>query len=61
MVLVTFHDIIFRYRKRKQISLDGHTPGLEYSRMRRGHTPPSSTSHASQVNCDEYEALAPVL
>ena len=38
-------DIIFRYRK--QISLDGRTPGLEYSRMRRGHTPPVSTGNAN--------------
>jgi hypothetical protein len=40
----------FRYRKRKQISVDGHTPGLEYQKRHRGdaHAPP--TGHSLQNN-----------
>ena len=37
----------FRYRKRKQISID-RIPGLEYPRRHSGDTPPASTGHAAQ-------------
>ena len=47
----------FRYRKRKQISADGHTPGLEYQRRHSGDTHAPPTGHSAQHNRDEYEAL----
>ena len=40
----------FRYRKRKQISADGHTPGLDYQTRHRGHTHAPPTGHATQHN-----------
>ena len=48
---------MFRFRRRKQISIDGHTPGLEYQRGRRGYSPMPVTGHVTQVNRDEYDAL----
>lgn len=49
---------MFRLRKRKQISVDGHTPGLEYQRGRRDYTRVPATGHLAQVNLDEYRALS---
>jgi len=44
------HDLFFRYRKRKQSSIDGHTPGLEYPTRHHGSTHVPTTGHAAQHN-----------
>lgn len=50
-------DITFRYRKRKQISVYGHTPGLEYRGQRHRYTSAPASGHVAQVNNAEYRAL----
>jgi hypothetical protein len=40
----------FRYRKRKQVSVDGHTPGLEYQGRHRGNSQAPPTGHSAQHN-----------
>jgi len=44
--------LFFRYRKRKQLSVDGRTPGLEYQARHRGLTQAPSTGHVAQANHD---------
>lgn len=41
-------NLFFRYRKRKQISVDGHTPGLDYQARHHGSTHAPATGHAAQ-------------
>lgn len=50
--------LLSRYRKRKQLSIRGFAPGIEYSSFRRGFTRTPNTGHISQHNHDEYRTLS---
>ena len=46
--------LFFKYRRKKNLSLRGFAPGIEYSFFRRGVTRTPNTGHVSQHNHDEY-------